>query len=218
MAVLPFQDLTAHGESDFFSEGITEELIAHLSRIRALKVISRTSVMALRESELGAREIGEKLGVTALVEGSVRRSADAVRITAKLIDAQDERTIWTRTFDRPLGALFDLQNELASLVAHELNAAVTEAEMSRLQRKPTASLEAYDLYLLGWYHWYRWTQVGWTTGVEYLERAIAAAPDFPEAHAAVAEAYTPAGRLRPRTADRSVGEGPQARRDGARSR
>jgi len=189
VAVLPFLNLSADPENEFFTDGITEDVIAQLSKIRSLKVISRTSVMPFRKREQGLREIGATLQVSTLVEGSVRRVGDRVRIVAQLIDAEADQHLWSETYDRQLTDIFAIQSDVALQIASALKAELSSEERSRIHRKPTANFTAYQLYLKG-RHWYnRYTGEGFQKGIEYFRRAIAADPGYAMAHVGIALAY-----------------------------
>jgi serine/threonine-protein kinase len=200
VAVLPFLNLSADPENEYFADGITEDVIAHLSKIRALKVISRTSVMAFKQREQSLREIGATLEVATLLEGSVRRAGDRVRIVAQLIDAESDRHLWAETYDRRLTDVFAIQTDVALQIAAALRAELSPDEKSRLHREPTSDLQAYQLYLQGRHCYLRYTAEGSRKGIEYFEQAIAKDPNYAFAYAALAMAYTElaeTGALRP---------------------
>jgi serine/threonine-protein kinase len=193
VAVLPFANLSADPENEFFADGITEDVIAQLSKIRALKVISRGSMMRLKRHEQSLREIGIALDVTTLLEGSVRRDANRVRIVAQLIDAESDRHLWAETYDRELTDIFAIQSDVALQIAAALRAELTAEERTRIRREPTEDIEAYQLYLLARHHLVRWSREGITQGLKYLEQAIARDPDYALAYAAMAHAYVEVG-------------------------
>ncbi len=147
IAVLPFLNLSADPENEYFADGMTEDVIAQLSKIRALKVISRTSVMQFKKREQSLREIGAKLGVATLLEGSVRRVGDRVRIVAQLIDAETDQHVWAETYDRQLTDVFAIQSDVALHIAAALKAEISPGEKTRIGKEPTSDLEAYHLYL-----------------------------------------------------------------------
>ncbi len=190
VAVLPFLNLSTDPENEYFADGITEDVIAHLSKVRALTVISRTSVMPFKKSAESLKQIGAKLGATTLVEGSVRRSGDRVRIVAQLIDADADRNLWSDTYDRKLTDIFDIQTDVALQIASALEAELTVDEHARLRKEPTSNVEAYKLYLQG-RHWYvKYTTAGMHEAISYFERAIALDPNYSMAYANMAIAYT----------------------------
>ncbi len=186
VAVLPFLNLSADPENEYFADGITEDIIAQLSKIRALKVISRTSVMAFKRREQGLREIAAKLGVATLLEGSVRRAGDRVRIVAQLIDAETDRHLWAETYDRQLTDIFAIQSDVALQIGTALEAELSPEERTRIHREPTSDLQAYQLYLQG-RHWFiRYTREGLRKSIEFFERAIERDPKYAVAYVGVA--------------------------------
>ena len=195
VAVLPFVNLSSDPENEYFADGITEDVIAHLSKIRALKVISRTSVMAFKQRDQSLKEIGARLEAAALLEGSVRRVGDRVRIVAQLIDAETDRHLWAETYDRRLTDVFAIQTDVALHIASALEAELSPDEKSRLHKEPTSDLQAYQLYLQGRHCYLRYTEEGTRKGLEYFERAIAQDPDYALAHAALAMVYTELGEV-----------------------
>jgi serine/threonine protein kinase/Flp pilus assembly protein TadD len=189
VAVLPFASLSADPENEFFADGITEDVIAQLSKIRALKVISRSSVMPFKGGDKGHRAIGAALDVDTLLEGSVRRAGDRVRIVAQLIDAATDRHLWAETYDRQLTDIFAIQTDVALQIAAALRAELSLDEQTRIHREPTADLHAYQLYLQGRHCYTRYTDESIRKGIGYYQRAIAADPSYALAHAGVALAY-----------------------------
>jgi TolB-like protein/Tfp pilus assembly protein PilF len=193
VAVLPFLNLSADPENEFFADGVTEDVIAQLSKIRALKVTSRASAMAFKKREQSLRQIGATLQVATLLDGSVRRAADRVRIVAQLIDADTDQQVWTETYDRKLTDIFAIQTDVALQIAAALEAQLSPEEHTRIRKEPTKDVEAYQLYLLGKHCLARWTQEGVDQGIKHLEQAIARDPDYALAYATVAHAYTNVG-------------------------
>jgi TolB-like protein/Tfp pilus assembly protein PilF len=189
VAVLPFLNLSADPENEFFADGITEDVIAQLSKIRSLKVISRTSVMPFRQREQSLREIGAKLQVASLLEGSVRRAGDRVRIVAQLIDAATDQHLWAETYDRRLTDIFAIQTDVALHIAAALRAELSHVERTRIRREPTTDLHAYQLYLQGRHCYGRYTEESVRRGLEYFEQAIVEDPAYAMAHVGVALAY-----------------------------
>ncbi len=205
IAVLPFTNLSAEPENEFFTDGVTEDVIAQLSKIRALKVISRTSVMPFKRREQSLREIGAALQVATLVEGSVRRAGDRVRIVAQLIDAETDEHLWTETYDRQLTDIFAIQTDVALQIAGALEAELSPDERTRIRKEPTRDVDAYQLYLLGRNCINRWTDESIHQGIKLLEQAVAIDPDYAMAYAVLGHAYTElglgiAGSLRPEEA------------------
>jgi serine/threonine-protein kinase len=189
VAVLPFLNLSTDPENEFFADGITEDVIAQLSKIRSLKVISRTSVMQFKNREQSLREIGATLQVATLLEGSVRRVGDRVRIVAQLIDAEADRYLWAETYDRQLTDIFAIQTDVALQIASALEAELSPDERTRIHRKPTSDVRAYQFYLQGRYFYSRYTGENIQKGIEYFRKAVAVDPDYALAHTGVALAY-----------------------------
>ncbi len=189
MAVLPFLNLSADPENEFFADGITEDVIAQLSKIRSLKVISRTSVMQFKKREQSLRDIAAALEVATLLEGSVRRAGDRVRIVAQLIDAEADQHLWTETYDRRLTDIFAIQTDVALQIATALEAELSLEERTRIHRKPTQHVQAYQLYLQGRHCYTRYTEENIRKGIEYFQQAIAVDPDYALAHVGAALAY-----------------------------
>lgn len=190
VAVLPFLNLSADPENEYFADGITEDVIAHLSKIRSLKVISRTSVMQFKHRVQSLREIGARLEAATVLEGSVRRAGDRVRIVAQLIDVGTDQHLWAETYDRQLTDIFAIQTDVALQIAGALEAELSPEERGRLRKKPTGDLHAYQLYLQGRHCLIRYTEEGIRKAIEYFEQAIAKDPDYALAYADLAQAYT----------------------------
>ena len=190
VAVLPFLDLSADPESRNFADGITEDVIAHLSKIRALKVISRTSVMPFKQRQHTLKEIGTTLGATTVLDGSVRHAGDRVRIVAKLIDVETDRHLWAETYDRQLTDIFAIQTDVALQIAAALKAELSRDEQARVRREPTKDIQAYRLFLQGRRWLARYTTETLTRAIEYFDRAIARDPAFALAWANLAMTYT----------------------------
>ncbi len=193
VAVLPFVNMSADPENEFFADGITEDVIAHLAKIRTLRVTSRTSVMAFKKREQGLREVGAALGVGMLVEGSVRRSKNRVRIVAQLVDPRTDEHLWAETYDRDLDDIFAIQTDVALQIAAALRAELTLDERARIGRRPTRDLEAYQLYLQGRHELVKFTKEGVTRSLAFFEQAVARDPGFALAYAATAHAHTQYG-------------------------
>jgi serine/threonine-protein kinase len=183
IAVLPFASLSEAMADEFFSDGITEDIITQLSKISALKVISRTSVMRFKKTTSDLREIASVLGVAHVLEGSVRRAGDRLRITAQLIDGRTDRHLWADTYDRQLADVFEIQSEVAQAIAGALRARLTPEEQSRLLRMPSVDVDTYHDMLLGRHHWHRWTEAGFHESLSCFDRAILRTPSHAPAHA-----------------------------------
>ncbi len=189
IAVLPLDNISQDSEQDYFVDGMTEVLIAHLARIKSLKVISRTSVMRYKDHEKSLPDVARELDVDAIVEGSVMRAGDRVRITAQLIDARTDEHLWANTFDRDLKDILDLQSEVAQNIAREIKISLTPREETRLAGSQQIDPAAHEAYLRGRYHWNKRTKDGIERSIEYFEEAIRIDPDFALAHAGLADAY-----------------------------
>jgi serine/threonine-protein kinase len=189
VAVLPFVNLSAERENEYFSDGVTEDIITQLSKISSLKVISRTSVMRFKGTSEGLRQIGDTLGVGTVVEGSVRRAGDRLRITAQLIDVRTDAHLWAETYDRRLTDVFEIQSDVAQRISDALRARLTPEERSRVQQVVTADIEAYNLTLLGRHYWHWWTEEGFRKSIECFDQAIARDPSYAPAHAGRGLAY-----------------------------
>lgn len=189
LAVLPFADLSADPAEDYFADGMTEALIADLAKIEALRVISRTSVMRYKGTRKPLPEIAQELKVDALVEGSVLRSGQHVRITAQLVEAATERHLWVETYERDLRDILALQREVAQAIAREIRITVTPQEQAHLASARPVNPEAYQAYLKGRYFWNKRTADGFKKGTEYFQQAIERDPHYAPAYAGLADCY-----------------------------
>ncbi len=190
VAVLPFVNLGADPENEFFADGITEDVIANLAKIRSLKVISRTSVMSFKKRDRSRHEIGEKLGAATLLEGSVRRAGNRVRIVAQLIDGSTDEHLWADTYDRDLVNIFAIQTEVALSIANALRAELSQDERARVDRRPTHDLQAYEFYLRGRNSFLQFTEDGYRRSLVEFDAATARDPGFALVWASIAETYT----------------------------
>jgi eukaryotic-like serine/threonine-protein kinase len=193
VAVLPFINLSADPENEFFADGITEDVIAHLAKVHSLKVISRTSAMVFKKRETSLREIGATLGAGTILEGSVRRAGNRVRIVAQLIEVATDEHRWAETYDRDLNDIFEIQTDVALKIAAALQAELSPGERSRIGRPPTADLQAYQLYLQGRHRFDQYTAEGLRESIALYDQAVARDPGFALAHVALAHAYTHLG-------------------------
>jgi eukaryotic-like serine/threonine-protein kinase len=189
LAVLPLANLSGDPEQEYFADGMTEELITDLSKIASLKVISRTSVMQYKDARKPLREIGRELGVEGVIEGSVRRVGDRVRITAQLIYAPSDTHLWAESYDRDLHDVLKLQGEVAQVIANEVNAKVTPQEQARLSGKRPIDPEAYQAYLQGRYYWNKRTEEDIRKAIGYFQQAINKNPNYALAYAGLADSY-----------------------------
>ncbi|HYV97813.1 MAG TPA: protein kinase [Gemmatimonadaceae bacterium] len=190
VAVLPFLNLSTDPENAYFADGITEDVIAQLSKIRSLKVVSRTSVMPFKGHEHDLREIASRLQVEAVLEGSVRRAGTRVRIVAQLIDAGADQHLWAETYDRELVDIFAIQSEVALHIADALKATLSPDERARIERPPTDDMSAYQLCLQGRANILRFTGDGFREAITRFQRAVERDPKYAAAYAGIAMAYT----------------------------
>ncbi len=204
IAVLPFADLSASQNYGYFADGMQEELLTRLTDIDGLKVSSRTSVEAYRSTNLGLPAIAEQLGVSAIIEGSIRIDADRVRITVQLIDAETDQHLWADNFDRTLSVenIFSIQEEVAKQIARAMELEYSRTLGPQPVQLPTDNLDAYSAFLLGRYHTFRQTPDDLALAITYLEQATTLDPEFAEAFAALGWTYsflgTSYGNLPPR--------------------
>ena len=190
LAVLPFVNMSSDAQNEFFSDGLTEDIITQLSKISSLKVISRTSSMQYKGTQKNLRTVGQELRVGTLLDGSVRRAGNRVRIAAQLIDARTDEHLWAETYDRELSDIFEVQRDVAERIAHALEATVSPAEKERIRKAPTRDMEAYQLYLRGRFFWNRRNEEGLNRAVECFRDAIAADPSYAQAYAGLADSCT----------------------------
>jgi adenylate cyclase len=186
VAVLPFDNLSGQPEETYFSDGITEDIITGLARFRSLFVIARNSSFAFRGKATDLAEVGRKLGVSYLIEGSVRRAGDRVRITAQLIEAESGGHLWAERYDRRLDDVFAVQDEVAKTIVSTLVGRIEEAKLAQSLCKPTVSLAAYDYLLRGLVHLRGYADDDNLQACEMFERAIALDPRYAVAHAYLA--------------------------------
>jgi len=189
LAVLPLENLSGDPEQEYFADGMTEALITELSRIKALRVISRTSAMRYKNTDKSLHEIASELDVDAVVEGSVLRVGDRVRVATQLIDASTDRNLWAESYDRELRDVLALHSEVARAVTREIEVALTPTEVSRMSDAGTVLPEAYEAYLRGRYHLNKFAPDEVEKAVSYFERAIAVEPGYAAAYAGLAESY-----------------------------
>ena len=181
IAVLPFGNMSDSAENEYFSDGMTEDILAQISLIGALDVVSHTSVKRYKGTEKPIAEIATELGVGCVLEGSVRRAGDRVRIVAQLIDAGTDRHLWAETYDRQLTDVFAVQSDVARKIASALEAELTEDEHTRLEETPTESIEAYELVLKGRFALATVTETGFKQAIDFYQAALDIQPDYLEA-------------------------------------
>lgn len=195
IAVLPFDNLSGDPEEDYFVDGMTETLITRLSRIPNLFVIARNSVFTYEDKSVKVQQVAEDLGVRYVLEGSVQRSRDRVRVNAQLVDALSGRHLWAESYDREAGDVFALQDDITNHVATEMEVQLTEGEQARMARGQTSDPEAYDLYLRGQQHEQRYTEEDYVRAQQLYHQAVSIDPGFVSAWTALAWTYQAQARF-----------------------
>ena len=190
IAVLYFENMNSESESDYFCAGMTEDIITDLSKIKELKVVSRTDVLPFRKKEVNTRHVGEALRVNYILEGSVRTAGNRIRITAQLISVRDGYHLWAERFDRQVEDIFDLQNEVSAKIVDALKISLTDAERQALKHKPTDDLRAYDRYMRGRELLYLKGRRNTESAIRMFTDATAIDPGFASSYAGLAEAYS----------------------------
>jgi len=186
LAVLPFSNMSAEPDQDFFADGISEDIITELSKFRTLFVIARNSSFAFKGQSVDVKEVSAKLGVRYIVEGSVRRAGERVRITAQLIDAVEDTHIWADRYDRDLEDIFALQDEVTRAIVSAIEPELASSERQRARRKPTESLGAWECYQRALWHLHQYREEDDKEALSFLARAIELDPTFASAHAGLA--------------------------------
>lgn len=190
IAVLPFAHLSNDPDNDYFCDGLAEELLNALSKIDGLKVAARTSAFSFKGKGAEAREIGKALSVNSVLEGSVRKAGNRIRISVQLVNAADGYQLWSERYDREMRDIFDVQDEIALAVVDALKIKLLGEDKAMLLKRHTQSPEALEHYLRGLSHFNRWTPGDFEKAIENFERAIAIDPEYASAYAALADAYT----------------------------
>ena len=193
LVVLPLRNLTADLENEYFSDGMTEDLINALAQVEGLRVVSRTSAFAFRDRALSVQEIGRRLGVGTALEGSVRRIDRRIRVTVQLIDARDGYHLWSSKYDRELADFFAIQDDIIRRIVEALKVTLVQPSDVSLVRHYTENLEAYQLYLKGRYYWHQETGEALQHAINYFEQALREDPDYAPAHCGVADYYVMLG-------------------------
>jgi TolB-like protein/Flp pilus assembly protein TadD len=192
IAVLPFTNLSADPEQEYFCDGMAEEIITALAHLVPLRVVARTSAFAFKGQAVDIREIGRRLDVGSVLEGSVRRAGDRLRITAQLIDAADGSHVWSGRFDRRLEDVFAIQDEIAQAIVDNLKLELLSGQRASLVRQLTTDVEAYNSYLVGLFEWNKMSPAGFAHCQERFEEAIRIDPRFAPAYAQLADSHTSA--------------------------
>jgi len=190
IAILPFANISPDPADEYFSDGMTDELIAVLSKIGGLRVVARTSVMRFKGEKATANRIGQELKVGSLIEGSVRKSKNQVRITVQLVDTESEEQLWTETYNRNLQDIFSVQSDIAQQVAKALEVRLGVRENSALRREQTQNPEAYSFYLKGRHRWNLRSENEINRAIKYFEEAIGRDPGYALAYAGLADCYS----------------------------
>jgi TolB-like protein len=189
IAVLPFLNISPDPKDEYFADGLTEELIARLSTISGLKVIARTSIMRYRGTAKSVGEIGKELRSGSVLEGSVRKAADRLRVTVQLIDATTEEHLWVQNYDRQLEDVFAIQTEVAKNVSDALETQLLREEREHIEKKPTGDIGAYTFYLKGRYYWNERSRDALEKAIKYFEEATRRDPRFALAYSGLADTY-----------------------------
>jgi TolB-like protein/Flp pilus assembly protein TadD len=189
IAVLPFENLSEDKSNAFFAEGVQDEILTRLAKIADLKVISRTSTSRFKSAPNDLRDIARQLGVTNILEGSVQKVNDQVRVNVQLINALTDTHLWAEIYDRKLTDIFAVESDIAKTIAATLQAKLTGSEKDAMSKKPTADPEAYELYVKGRFFWNKRTSVDLPKAVEFYKQAIAKDPNYALAYAGIADCY-----------------------------
>src|SRR5438105_249981 len=189
IAVLPFDNLSEEKGNAFFAEGVQDEILTRLAKVADLKVISRTSTQHFKSAPDNLPQIAKQLGVMNILEGSVQKANDQVRVNVQLINALTDAHLWAETFDRKLTDIFAVESEIAKTIADTLQAKLTGSEKTAMSKKPTANPEAYELYLKGRFFWNKRTSADLRKAVDYFNQAIAKDSNYALAYAGLADAF-----------------------------
>jgi TolB-like protein/DNA-binding winged helix-turn-helix (wHTH) protein/Tfp pilus assembly protein PilF len=189
LAVLPLENLSNDPDQEYFVDGMTDELITNLAKIGSLRVISRTSIMQYKKVRKPLQTIAHELNVDAIVEGTVARSGNHIRITARLIDAMEDRLLWAENYDREVGDAVTLQNQIAGTVANEISAKLTPVERAQLAASHSVNPAAYELYLKGRYFWAKRNEESLNRAMEYFSQAIDLDPNYAAPYSGLADSY-----------------------------
>jgi TolB-like protein len=188
--VLPFVDMSPQKDQEYFCDGMAEELINALTKLRKLRVASRTSTFQFKDKSQTVREIGRQLTVKALLEGSVRKSGNRIRITAQLIDVDNGYQLWSEKYDRDIQDVFAIQDEISLTIVEKLKLKLLGTEKAALMKRHTEDLEAYNLYLRGRFFWNKRTETALKKAIACFKEAVDRAPDYALAYVGLSEAYS----------------------------
>lgn len=210
IAILPLANLSGDPGQEYLADGMTDELITRLAKIASLRVISRTSAMQYKGTHKALPEIAKELGVDAVVEGSLTRSGQQVRITAQLIDGKADRHLWAEDYERPIGDILAIESEVARTIAGEVKLTLSSREQSQLRAQADITPEAYDTYLKGRYFWNKRTGDGLSKSIGYFRQVMAKNPGYAPAWAGLADSYLLLGEFRMRPREEAFAEAKQA--------
>jgi TolB-like protein len=189
IAVLPFDSLSEDKSNAYFAEGVQDEILTRLAKVADLKVISRTSTQHLKSEPDNLPQIAKQLGVAHVLEGSVQKANDQVRVNVQLINAMNDAHLWAEIYDRKLTDIFAVESDIAKTIADTLQAKLTGSEETAISKKPTANPEAYELYLKGRFFWNKRTGADLLKAIDYFNQAIAKDPSYALAYAGLADSY-----------------------------
>ena len=189
IAVLPFENLSDEKSNAYFAEGVQDEILTRLAKVADLKVISRTSTQKYKSVPENLRAIAQELGVANILEGSVQKASDQVRVNVQLINATNDAHLWADTYDRKVTDLFAAESEIAKTIADTLQAKLSSSEKTAIAKEPTADSEAYELYLKGNYFWNKRTGADFHRAIDYFNQAIAKDPGYALAYVGLANSY-----------------------------
>jgi len=189
IAVLPFDNLSRDPDNAYFCEGVQDEILTRLAKVADLKVISRTSTQRFKSVPSDLRDIAKQLGVMNILEGSVQKANDQVRVNVQLINAMDDAHLWAEIYDRKLTDIFATESDIAKTIAETLQAKLTGSEITAISKKPTANPEAYELYLKGRFFWNKRTGPDLRKAIDYFNQAIAKDPNYALAYSGLADSY-----------------------------
>ena len=189
IAVLPFDNLSHDQDNAYFAEGVQDEILTRLAKVADLKVISRTSTQKYKSAPDNLRAIAQELGVANILEGSVQKASDQVRVNVQLINANNDAHLWADTYDRKVTDIFAVESEIAKTIADTLQAKLSGSEKTAMAKDPTANSEAYELYLKGNYFWNKRTGADFHKAIDYFNQAIAKDPGYALAYVGLANSY-----------------------------
>ena len=190
VAVLYFENVSAAKEDEYFRDGMTEDIITELAKINSLQVFSRSEVLAFRDKGAAAPQVGQQLNAAYVLEGSIRRAGNRLRITAQLVDTRTRHSVWAERYDRQIEDVFAIQDEIAQSIAAALKVKLTETERQAIAKAPTADVKAYDYYLRGRQFFYQFRRRGYDFARQMFTRAIEIDPGYAQAYAGVADCYS----------------------------